>query len=40
MSVLNTCLGFIDEVKDERASLDQLSVLHGQSFYRRAVPIN
>jgi hypothetical protein len=33
-------MGLIDEVKDERASLDQLRVLHGQSFYRRAVPID
>ncbi len=26
--LLNTCLGLIDEVKDQCASLDQLSMLH------------
>jgi hypothetical protein len=37
---LNICFRLIDEAKDQFASLDQLSVLHGQPFYRRAIPFN
>jgi hypothetical protein len=32
-------LGLINEVKDERASLDKLGVFHRESLYRRAIPL-
>ncbi len=40
MGLLNTCLGLVDEVKEQRAALGQLSVLYRQSLYRRAIPLD